>query len=440
VGLIEDFIGRYRKEYDFYDQAPRLVAQILDSNLQASGIRSMVTSRAKTVGRLEAKVRQRASAKRYASVEGIYKDIIDLAGARVALYFPAERSRVDSIIKSLFLVVGKPKEFPADSSPLYHNRRFSGYSAIHYRVHLRETALSDAQKRYAEALIEIQVASVVMHAWAEVEHDLVYKPVQGTLSEDEYAILDQLNGLVIAGEIALERLQKAGEARVAAGERVFSNHYDLAAHLLDRVIFKGPAADTALGRIDLLFELLRQLALATPAKLRPYVDALHTDTERRPIAEQIIDQLLAEDDARYKTYEEIRATQPILGAGIRETLEPELHEAMGFFLSQWISFERTIRERVRGSNFSTVPTVRLLSRLGDLDAREREEVEWIRRIRNNVVHGIEIPDPASLREAGARIQAITARLAQEPPSLGLSTAPSTATSTSTQPIGAVQNS
>jgi hypothetical protein len=40
VPLIDDFIARYRKEYDFYDQAARLVAQALEANLQAAGIRS----------------------------------------------------------------------------------------------------------------------------------------------------------------------------------------------------------------------------------------------------------------------------------------------------------------------------------------------------------------------------------------------------------------
>lgn len=52
-----------------------------------------------------------------------------------------------------------------------------------------------------------------MHAWSEVEHDLIYKPLQGTLSKEELAILDELNGLVLAGEIALERLQAAGNER-----------------------------------------------------------------------------------------------------------------------------------------------------------------------------------------------------------------------------------
>ena len=123
-------------------------------------------------------------------------------------------------------------------------KRFSGYWATHYRVQLRESSLNDAQNRYKDARIEIQVASVLMHAWAEVEHDLVYKPLQGKLSENEYAILDELNGLVIAGEIALERLQKAGEARVTTGGRAFSNHYDLAAHLLNAAgpTLKGPVA------------------------------------------------------------------------------------------------------------------------------------------------------------------------------------------------------
>jgi hypothetical protein len=190
-----------------------------------------------------------------------------------------------------------------------------------------------------------------MHAWAEVEHDLVYKPLQGALSEDEYAILDELNGLVIAGEIALERLQRAGEARIAAGGRTFSNHYELAAHLLNAAapILKAPASDTALGRVDLLFELLHRLGLATPDQLRPYVTALHGDTERRPFADQIIDQLLAEDDSRYKLYEEVRAGKPTpgdYGTITRDVLEPDIHEAIGFFIAQWVGFERAVRQRL----------------------------------------------------------------------------------------------
>ena len=112
-----------------------------------------------------------------------------------------------------------------------------------------------------------------MLAWAEVEHDLVYKPTQGRLSEDEYAILDELNGLVLAGEVALERLQRAGEARTGERGTQFSNHYDLASFLLEttRPVLEGPASESALGRVDILFELLQRLGLAAPDALAPYL-------------------------------------------------------------------------------------------------------------------------------------------------------------------------
>ena len=54
-----------------------------------------------------------------------------------------------------------------------------------------------------------------MHAWAEVEHDLVYKPFISGLSKQELAILDQINGLVLAGECAW----KTSKRSLAQGRR-----------------------------------------------------------------------------------------------------------------------------------------------------------------------------------------------------------------------------
>ncbi len=300
-----------------------------------------------------------------------------------------------------------PRQFPESSKPITYQKRFSGYWATHYRVQLKETSLGAAQQRYADARVEIQVASVLMHAWSEVEHDLVYKPFEGTLSDEEYAILDELNGLVMAGEIALERLQKAGEARVAASERAFANHYDLAAHLLSRpsLAAHAPLADSALGRVDLLFELLKRLEILTPDQLKPYIDAIHHDTERRPIAEQIIDRLLAEDESRYKVYEELRAARP-LSARVEEPVEAstaELHEAIGHLLSEWARLERVLRDFYAGtSDRHMVPTPKMMSRY----ITDVREFERIRRLRNGVVHGMEEADPADLHDAANRLHEI----------------------------------
>jgi ppGpp synthetase/RelA/SpoT-type nucleotidyltranferase/uncharacterized protein YutE (UPF0331/DUF86 family) len=421
MSLIDKFLVRYKKEYDFYDQAARLVSQFLENNLQNAGIRAMVTSRAKSMNRLETKVRQRFVEKNYQSLDDIYKDIVDLAGVRVALYFPGERDQVDKFIRQLFILKEEPKTFPSPSITGHsktYSKRFSGYWATHYRIYLRESLLSDIQKRYTDALVEIQAASVLMHAWAEVEHDLVYKPMQGELSNDEYAILDELNGLVIAGEIALERLQKAGEVRVNSKGRQFANHFDLASYLLDKVtpLLTGPASEAILGRIDLVYNLLKQLNLATPEQLDPYLATLTGDTERRPLAEQIIDQLLAQDAGRYKVYEELRgktASESSFSSSEERLANPDIHSAIGHFLSKWIAFERAIRERANqqlGNHQIGFPTTKVLSELKLFDQETFWEIDRIRRLRNNLVHGIEIPSVYEINDAGHHLEAILKKL------------------------------
>ena len=261
-----------------------------------------------------------------------------------------------------------------------------------------------------------------MLAWAEVEHDLVYKPMQGRLSDDEYAILDELNGLVIAGEIALERLQRAAEARVAVGGRRFENHFELAAFLLDkaRSVLKGPAPDSAIGRVDLLYALLDKLGMRTPDALAPYLAALSGDIERRPLAEQIVDQLVAEEKARYDLYEAIRLARDHdvteLDQAEQPAVSPDLHEAMGLFLAKWIKVEQLVRqiilERGGGPSRLVLPTARTLQALEISDAAARAEMERIRRLRNNLVHGIEVPSTQDLFDAAERLDAVIAELEQ----------------------------
>jgi hypothetical protein len=56
--------------------------------------------------------------------------------------------------------------------------------------------------------IEIQVGTVVMHAWFEVEHDIIYKPSdEMPLSEDVKRIMYLINGIALTGEAALRQLE-----------------------------------------------------------------------------------------------------------------------------------------------------------------------------------------------------------------------------------------
>lgn len=339
--LVEQFVVQFHREFDFFDRAGRLVGEQLDNRLQESGIRAIVTSRAKHPKRLLAKLHQRAPKKKYRTLDDIAQDIVDLAGVRVALYFPGDRLEVDKLIRDQFSLVTEPKDFPGVRTPPY-TKRFSGYWATHYRIRLREDLVTEVQRKYSEARIEIQVASVLMHEWAEVEHELVYKPLQGRLSEDEYAVIDELNGLVLAGEIALERLQRATQSRVNRIEIEFANHYELASFLFEAVrnINAASPSEPILGNVDLLFLFLKKIRLATPSQISPYIEHLHPEMEIRPVAQQIVDQLLAETSSFYAIYAESRLEYQQRNLRTADRPDQKPAELLGVFMSRWISFER----------------------------------------------------------------------------------------------------
>lgn len=387
MDVIEEFISRYTREIDFYENVARRARNLLDAELNKEGVQRAVTHRAKSIDRLEEKCRQREvkNGTPYGSVEEIYDDIVDLAGARVALYFPSDRDIVASTINRVFEVIGDPRIFPDTSKDRPGNPRFTGYAAQHFRVRFKESVLLGSEKHYASAKIEIQVASVFMHGWSEVEHDLVYKPRDGGLSDEEYALLDQINGLAIAAEIALEGLQQARERRIAERNRKFRDHYELATHLLSMLGISDRASvdDKGLGRMDHLFDLVSRLDLNSPGKMDAYIDSLHDNFETRPLADQVIDSLLAEDESRYALYSEIRNAYDHEGRNS--------NEALGRFIASWIRLEQ-LEGRLDvdpDPRRRYVPFGNRLRRLNLLEGDEWAELLEIRMMRNRIVHGPE---------------------------------------------------
>lgn len=80
-------------------------------SLEQSGIRAIVTHRTKRPDRLRTKLQNRKKKTKYKIFDDIYDDLVDLAGVRIALYFPDDKSEVDKIINANF-VVRESKKFP----------------------------------------------------------------------------------------------------------------------------------------------------------------------------------------------------------------------------------------------------------------------------------------------------------------------------------------
>lgn len=211
MSVVDAFVKLYRHEVDFYEEVAQMAQEELDEALQDAGIRAIVTCRAKKPSRLRGKLQKRDRDRHYQSFRDIKDDIVDLAGVRVALYLPKDRDAVGRIIEGLFAPVRSPKVFPKDRG----EADGVGYVATHYLVQLRPESLHKKELRYADTNIEIQVASVLMHAWSEVTHDLTYKPEKGPLTEDELRMVNDLNDIVQEGEQVLTRLQESVEGRTS---------------------------------------------------------------------------------------------------------------------------------------------------------------------------------------------------------------------------------
>ncbi|MCI9104840.1 MAG: RelA/SpoT domain-containing protein [Lachnospiraceae bacterium] len=389
MDLVSQFIENYKKKTPVYEAAGRLAAAQLEAALQSAGIRAMVTSRAKNPDRLKSKVIRRNTLREipYKNMKEIYDDIADLCGIRVSLYFPGDRNKTGDLIGDLFDILSI-RHFPEESKPPTYNRRFSGYWATHYRALLKENTLTHAQKRYTSARLEIQVASLLMHAWSEVEHDLVYKPLQGSLSEEELAIIDELNGLVLSGEIALERLQSAGNKRILNKKSSFDSQYDLASYLYNYLSsnFRKEDVELRMGDIELLYRLISRLEMNSVKSIEPVMKSVKFEKDKRNISQQIIDQIITGNAMHYQTYQELRTAN--------HSCDEAASSAIQQFLDIWVPLENLLNHityrnspKQRGAfHINSLKRMNLLSQdcIGAIIS--------LRKLRNVLIHDIELPE------------------------------------------------
>ncbi len=395
--IIDEFVEQYHQNKQKYEKLQKDAADVLSSALKDSGVLAAVTSRAKDEKSLKEKLEIRSRDKNYKTAEDIKNDIVDLVGLRIALYFPGDQKIADTIIRKFF-AIDNIKHFPTEQSESeLYKRRFSGYSAIHYRVFIKKPP------HYTEiaggtAMIEIQVASLLMHAWAEVEYDLSRKQKKGSASRDELESLDEINGLVIAAEIALQRLQRQSEQRIIKENKPFVNHYELAAFLFEKF-----GSDILIGDVETLFSLLKSIDRLSPVKIENDIKKISID-DPSPIADQLLD---------LNSYGNIKRNRYILESKTHKSkLDIADNRSIGEFLKCWISLETLIGRifKQKGINTFRKDPLQLMRQNLILGDKDLNEFDFLRRVRNYLVHGVEIPDSAQLMAFSQRIMQLKSKI------------------------------
>jgi ppGpp synthetase/RelA/SpoT-type nucleotidyltranferase len=143
-----------------------LITDLLKSaDVNAHHVEHRVKSAASAAGKMARKIAEGGEPRSLDS-------FTDLLGLRVITYFQDEVDGVARLLEREFFV---DSENSVDKSAALHPDQF-GYISTHYVLKLSESRVSLPEYLpFAGIRFEVQIRSILQHAWAEIEHDLGYK-------------------------------------------------------------------------------------------------------------------------------------------------------------------------------------------------------------------------------------------------------------------------
>lgn len=277
-----DFEGYERKGQTEYAAFSATVAAILTAAINTEeGYRlQQVKDRAKQPDSLYKKLLQRG----IAATATLEDDIKDLAGCRIVFYTNSDVTRFinSGIIHQNFDVLEvklhHPRHEAEDAAELYISN--------HYLVRLKPDRVALPEYiRYAGMRCEIQIQTILNHAWAEMAHDPIYKAPE----------LGDFGGKAFEG--IKSRLQKvARKYLLPAGYEFQKITSDFQRLLEGKALFDGDALEAIVEAAD---NNVRAEAIERFAEnVLPLYDDLHS------VYHEVVERLLAAANSA-------RATPPV---------------------------------------------------------------------------------------------------------------------------------
>ena len=161
----KEIVEEYSASRGSYEGCLDYVENTVESIIKSQSINvHEIIGRVKTVESLEGKVKR----KNYSNLA----EITDLCGLRIITYFSDDVDRIAELISQEFEI---DVENTIDKRKSEDPTKF-GYVSLHYVVSLKEkNSSSILYRRFENIKLEIQIRTVMQHAWAEIEHDLGYK-------------------------------------------------------------------------------------------------------------------------------------------------------------------------------------------------------------------------------------------------------------------------
>lgn len=194
VDVVTAILNEYYQNLDVYKKLKNDVKEIITNLLDENHIKiSNMTLRIKSEQALKHKVMAKS---KYDHLN----EITDILGCRIITLFESDVEKIFEALKATFDIV----EIVDKRKKHRVNQIEFGYTSLHIVVQFTESRCELVEyKKYKGIQFEIQLRTVLQHAWAEVEHGLGYK----SFYEPPMEIKRKLNRLAATLEILDEEFE-----------------------------------------------------------------------------------------------------------------------------------------------------------------------------------------------------------------------------------------
>ncbi len=191
--ILSDFITNKKILDSFCERTVNLLTDLLQ---QKKILFHHISGRTKDYESLSKKIDRKLN--KYTSLH----EITDIVGVRIISYLESD---VD-VIASLIL-----QEFTVDPKNSIDKRELNtdqfGYKSLHLVVNINASrATLTEYKDYKNLKFEIQIRSILQHAWAEIEHDLGYKG-KSAIPDQYKRNFNRLAALLETADLEFDRLK-----------------------------------------------------------------------------------------------------------------------------------------------------------------------------------------------------------------------------------------
>src|SRR5215813_7789445 len=163
--------AEFARKRPIYELFADEISRILNESFNTLSLKCQsIGGRAKSVDSFDNKCRKTKDDGTLKYIDPL-NEITDLAGVRIIVYTLKDLERAAKFLEEHFSV----RERKNIGEERFDQGAF-GYQSIHYLVSLSDAraSLPDFSK-YKGLICEVQVRTVLQHAWAEIEHDVQYK-------------------------------------------------------------------------------------------------------------------------------------------------------------------------------------------------------------------------------------------------------------------------